>query len=209
MHRLNQTIHVIDDERSIREALTFLLEASGYRVVTWTDGSAFIAARDEPGSHEVILLDVRMARMSGLEVQQALIAAHDPTPVIILTGHADVAMAVQAIKAGAHDFIEKPFEPDALLAVIRDALERSRSLESNRRRGIEAEERVATLSPRERDVLSGLVRGGSNKTIAIELGISHRTVEIYRASLMSKLVANSLSDVLRTAMLAGVDRELI
>lgn len=196
-------IHIVDDEDSVRRSASFMLKTSGFAVQGWPSGVAFLkeARNVEPGC---ILLDVRMPEMDGLEVQQALHERGIAMPVIILTGHGDVSIAVRAMKAGAVDFIEKPFERDVLLAAIEAAFERLDASSSASSRAEEAEVVLAALSPREREVLEGLAQGLPNKTIAYDLGISARTVEVHRANVMSKLGARSLSEALRIAFAAGL-----
>lgn len=198
-------IHIVDDEESIRKSASFLLRTAGFETEAYPSGPAFLAAAPNavPGC---ILLDVRMPEMDGLEVQRELAARGITMPVIVLTGHGDIGIAVQAMKAGAVDFLEKPFEKDQLLGAIAVGFERIRR---NHDAGVaerDAETQLSVLTPREIDVLRGLVRGHPNKTIAYDLGISPRTVEVYRANLMSKLGARSLSEVLRLAFTAGLDK---
>ena len=200
-----QLVHIVDDEESVRKSASFLLRTSGFETQTYASGPAFLKAAGtaEPGC---VLLDVRMPEMDGLEVQRELAARGVTMPVIVLTGHGDISIAVQAMKAGAVDFLEKPFEKEQLLGAIAVAFER---LGRDHDAGLaerEAGTRLAVLTPRESEVLRGLVRGHPNKTIAYDLGISPRTVEVYRANLMSKLGARSLSEVLRLAFTAGLDR---
>ena len=194
----DQLVHLVDDDAAIRRSASFMLKTSGYRVETYESGVALLqrAPQLEPGC---ILLDIRMPGMDGLEVQQSLKEKGILLPVIIMTGHGDVTLAVQAMKAGAIDFIEKPFEKSVLLAAIDEGLGRLRQAESARERADDAIVRLNSLTPRERDVLDGLAKGLPNKTIAFDLDISPRTVEIHRANLMAKLGVRSLSEVLRIA----------
>ncbi|MEI9928826.1 MAG: response regulator FixJ [Sphingomonas sp.] len=199
-------IHLVDDEEAIRRSASFMLRTSGFDVKTYASGVAFLkeVRGMEPGC---ILLDVRMPEMDGLEVQRELRARGVALPVVVLTGHGDVSIAVQAMKDGAIDFIEKPFEKAKLLAAIDAAFARLdgavEALASER----EAAVRIAALTAREQDVLRGLVRGHPNKTIAYDLGISPRTVEVHRANLMTKLEVRSLSEALRIAFAAGLGKE--
>jgi two-component system, LuxR family, response regulator FixJ len=199
----NRVIHLVDDDEAIRRSASFMLRTSGYVVKTYVSGVEFLnsANEAEPGC---ILLDVRMPGMDGLEVQQALKARNVLLPVVVMTGHGDVTVAVQAMKAGAVDFIEKPFEKAALLRAIEQAFDRLEQAGRRHARAEEAKGRLAPLTSREMDVLEGLVRGHPNKTIAYDLGISPRTVEIHRANLMTKLEVASLSDALRIAFAAGL-----
>lgn len=195
-------VYLVDDEEAIRRSAGFMLRTSGHQVETYASGDEFLkAARDlAPGC---VLLDIRMPGSDGLAVQQALVDRGIALPVIIMTGHGDVGIAVRAMKVGAVDFIEKPFEKAVLLAALELGWGR---LERSDRRRIQAEEaaqRLKVLTPRERDVLDGLVEGLPNKTIAFDLGISPRTVEIHRANLMAKLEVKSLSEALRLAFAAA------
>jgi two-component system, LuxR family, response regulator FixJ len=196
-------IHLVDDDEAIRRSASFMLRTSGYLVKTYASGVELLkSAGDLAGC---ILLDIRMPEMDGLEVQMALREKGVLLPVIIITGHGDVNLAVQAMKAGAVDFIEKPFEKSVLIGAIEEGFAR---IEESGRRHAHAEEarvRLEPLTGRERDVLRGLVRGHPNKTIAYDLGISPRTVEIHRANLMSKLGVASLSEALRIAFAAGLE----
>lgn len=199
-----RTIHLVDDEDSIRRSAGFMLRTSGYEVRTYASGVEFLkeARGVEPGC---ILLDVRMPQMDGLEVQAELNARGVAMPVIVLTGHGDINTAVAAMKQGAVDFIEKPFEKAVLLQAIEAAFQRlthSAEIVSSEH---DAQVRIAGLTARERDVLRGLVRGHPNKTIAYDLGISPRTVEVHRANVMSKLGVRSLSEALRIAFAAGLE----
>jgi two-component system response regulator FixJ len=178
-----------------------MLKTSGYDVRTYERGVALLngAPHLEPGC---VLLDIRMPGMDGLEVQKALRDKGVTLPVIIMTGHGDVSLAVQAMKAGAVDFIEKPFEKAVLLSAIEHGVERLRKSAAEFDRADEAAVRLQALTPREREVLDGLAKGLPNKTIAYDLGISPRTVEIHRANVMSKLGVRSLSEALRLAFAA-------
>lgn len=199
-------IHIIDDEDSVRRSAGFMLKTSGFAVQSWASGVAFLkeASHVDTGC---ILLDVRMPEMDGLAVQQALIERGVAMPVIVLTGHGDVTIAVKAMKAGAVDFIEKPFANDVLLAAIEAAFARLDAAESSAGRASEATVVIGGLTQREREVLEGLAQGYPNKTIAYDLGISPRTVEVHRANVMTKLGARSLSDALRIAFAAGMGGE--
>lgn len=196
-------VHVVDDEESVRRATSFFLKTSGYAVRTWESGTAFLkeVRHVEAGC---ILLDVRMPEMDGLEVQQHLNDRGMTMPVIVLTGHGDIAIAVRAMKAGAVDFLEKPFETDVLAEAIARAFERLDSSNDVVARAAEADVVLGALTNRERDVLQGLAQGYPNKTIAYDLGISPRTVEVHRANIMAKLKARSLSEVLRIAFAGGL-----
>jgi len=197
-------VHIVDDEDAIRRSAGFMLKTSGFAVETWASGVAFLkeVRHAEPGC---ILLDVRMPEMDGLAVQQQLTERGIAMPVIVLTGHGDVTIAVRAMKAGAIDFIEKPFEKAVLLAAIETAFDRMANASTRLARAEEASVRLAGLTARERDVLDGLAQGLPNKTIAFDLGISPRTVEVHRANLMTKLDVRSLSEALRIAFAATPD----
>lgn len=199
----NRTIHLVDDDEAIRRSASFMLRTSGYIVKTYASGAELLAlAKDiAPGC---ILLDIRMPEMDGLEVQRTLKDRGVLLPVIIITGHADVDLAVQAMKAGAVDFIEKPFEKSVLIGAIDEGFARIDQAGRRHARADEAKVRLEALTPREYDVLQGLVRGHPNKTIAYDLNISPRTVEIHRANLMGKLDVSSLSEALRIAFAAGI-----
>tara|TARA_B100000378_G_scaffold64143_1_gene48064 strand:+ start:2421 stop:2969 length:549 start_codon:yes stop_codon:yes gene_type:complete len=181
-----------------------MLKTSGFAVSTWTSGVEFLknVKNVETGC---ILLDVRMPEMDGLEVQQRLSERGVAMPVVVLTGHGDVSIAVRAMKAGAVDFIEKPFEKAVLLSAIEAAFEKITDAEGRASRAADAAVLIAALTSREQDVLKGLAQGLPNKTIAYDLGISPRTVEVHRANLMTKLNVRSLSEALRIAFAAGVN----
>lgn len=199
-------IHLVDDDEAIRRSAGFMLKTSGHRVLTYESGDALLKGTSslEPGC---ILLDIRMPGMDGLQVQQALRDKGIALPVVIMTGHGDVTLAVQAMKAGAVDFIEKPFEKAVLLSAVEEAFRRLDRAEATADRSRDAATRLQALTPRERDVLEGLAKGLPNKTIAYDLGISPRTVEIHRANLMSKLGVRSLSEALRIAFAAQAGSE--
>ena len=194
-------VHLVDDDAAIRRSVGFMLKTSGHQVETYESGTELLknAGKLDQGC---ILLDIRMPGMDGLEVQKALRDKGVTLPVIIMTGHGDVSLAVQAMKAGAVDFIEKPFEKAVLLSAIEHGVERLRKSAAEFDRADEAAVRLQALTPREREVLDGLAKGLPNKTIAYDLGISPRTVEIHRANVMSKLGVRSLSEALRLAFAA-------
>jgi two-component system response regulator FixJ len=199
-------IHVVDDEDAIRRAASFMLKTSGFAVETWATGVEFLKAvrHAEIGC---VLLDVRMPEMDGLEVQQKLREMGVMMPVIVLTGHGDISIAVRAMKNGAVDFIEKPIDKAVLMSAIEAAFAR---LDASSDANVKAEEAavaLGALSARELQVLEGLAQGLPNKTIAYDLGISARTVEVHRSNVMTKLDARSLSDTLRIAFAAGMGLE--
>ena len=198
-----RTILVIDDDPAMRDSLAFLLDVNGFAVTTYETATDFL---DHLAGSRVdcIVSDIRMPGMSGLELVRKLKADAVACPVILMTGHGDVALAVEAMKAGAVDFIEKPFEDEALLRAIGEALRTQSAAPADGTVKREAEARLVDLSPRERDVLRGLVAGKINKVIAHDLGISPRTVEVYRANLMAKTNVRSMSELMRIAIAAGL-----
>jgi two-component system, LuxR family, response regulator FixJ len=198
-----RVIHLVDDEDAIRRSAGFLLRTAGFEVMTYASGTEFFAAVGQvvPGC---ILLDIRMPGIDGLEVQRLLGERGVGLPVIVLTGHGDITLSVRAIKAGAVDFLEKPFEKAALLHAIDEAFARLADTRALQLDASEAMLRLAALTPRERDVLAGLVAGQANKITAYKLGISTRTVEAHRANLTHKLGVRSISDVLRLAFAADL-----
>jgi two-component system response regulator FixJ len=201
----DKIVHLVDDDDAIRRSAGFMLKTSGYQVKSYASGVELLKEREiEPGC---ILLDVRMPEMDGLQVQKALQDRGLTHPVIVMTGHGDVTVAVEAMKTGAVDFIEKPFEKAQLLSAIEEGFSRIAQAGRSTKRTEEARVRLQSLTSRERDVLEGLVRGHPNKTIAYDLDISPRTVEIHRANLMSKLGVASLSEALRIAFAAGLDEQ--
>jgi two-component system response regulator FixJ len=197
------TVHVIDDDEAIRHSLAFLLQTSNLAVKTYSSAKDFlhVAADVKSGC---IITDVRMPDIDGIELLRRLKALKVAVPVIVVTGHGDVPLAVEAMKIGAIDFLEKPFAEQVMLAAIRSALNRQENESRYQAERAEVESRLATLSNRERDVLRGLVAGRANKQIAFDLGISPRTVEIYRANLMTKMQAASLSNLVRMALVARI-----
>ncbi|MES3097333.1 response regulator transcription factor [Sphingomonas aerolata] len=203
MDETSRVVHVVDDDPAIRQSVGFLLRKAGYAVETHVAGTQFLkhVTREARGC---VLLDVRMPDIDGLEVQATLAQRGIALPVIMLTGHGDVALAVRAIKAGAIEFLEKPFERATLLAAIETALAKAARIGRDQLAAAEARVLLAALTPRERDVLDGMVLGRPNKLIAFDLDIATRTVEVHRANLMEKLMARSLSDVLRIAFAAGL-----
>jgi len=196
-------VHVIDDDEALRESLTFLLRAAKHDVRSYASAKAFLDALPD-ASVGCIITDVRMPGMSGIDLLRRLKELNVVAPVIVVTGHGDVALAVEAMKIGAVDFLEKPFDDEVLMASVDAALRQQDGQSRRQSERAEIESRVAALSPRERDVLGGLVAGRANKQIAYDLGISPRTVEIYRANLMNKMQAGSLSDLVRMALIVGI-----
>jgi two-component system response regulator FixJ len=197
------TIYVIDDDEAVRESLEFLLKTAGITVRGFESAKAFLEIL--PGVRSgCVVTDVRMPDMTGIDLLRMMSEAKRDLPVIVITGHGDIALAVEAMKIGAVDFLEKPFDDDHLLAAVRAALDRDADAAKRQAELGEIHVKLAALSNRERQVLEGLVMGHANKIIAFDLGISPRTVEIYRANVMTKMAANSLSDLVRMAMTAGV-----
>lgn len=208
MNNDGPVVHLVDDEEAIRRSVSFMLKTAGYTLRIYTSGVELLKERElTPGC---ILLDVYMSEMNGIEVVQALHDRGVCYPIIIMTGHGDVNVAVQAMKLGAIDFIEKPFEKSVLLGSIKEGFARLENAGRHQIRADEARVRLDALTSRERDVLEGLVRGHPNKTIGYDLDISPRTVEIHRANLMSKLGVGSLSGCLRIAFAAelGADEDV-
>jgi two-component system response regulator FixJ len=196
-------VFVVDDDDAVRESLGALLESHGFEISTYASAGAFLAAWD-PGMSGCLLADVRMPDMNGLELQEKVMGACPGIAVVIMTGHGDVPIAVRAMKAGAVDFMEKPFDEAAILATVRAAMAEA---ELSQRQSVDAKEaasRLALLTDRERDVLEGLITGLPNKTIGYDLGISSRTVEVHRARVMDKMRARSLSQLIRMSMAAGI-----
>ncbi|MGI6245136.1 MAG: response regulator FixJ [Pseudochelatococcus sp.] len=196
------TVHVIDDDESVRDSLAFLLEGMNLTVLTYASAAAFLEQRPW-GLGGCIVSDVRMPGISGIDLLRILREKGIDLPVIVITGNADVPLAVDAMKIGASDFLEKPFDDEVLLAAIRTALEGPKASPGTAAETIEITERLQTLTAREREVLDGLVRGMTNKHIAVSLGISPRTVEVHRAHVMTKMNAASLSHLVRMAMVSG------
>ena len=198
-------VHVIDDDEAVRHSLKFLIECAGYTVRDHDSALSFLASLSQVGLPEpgCIVTDVRMPQMTGVELIEKLKQLDIREPVIVITGHADVPMAIQAMKAGVSDFIEKPFSDDAILSAIATALaKRGAEVDADGERR-EIAQRIESLSGREREVLDALVEGKANKIIAYELGISARTVEVYRANVMSKMQVKSLSELVRLALAVG------
>jgi len=196
-------VHLIDDDEGVRQAVAFLLTTSGFAVRVYESAMAFLDALPsvQPGC---IVTDVRMQGMDGLALQRELKTRGITLPVIVMTGHGDVPLAVEAMKAGVIDFIEKPFDDELMLSAIHRAMAVGGEDAQRQSERAQVLERLAGLSGREREVLDGLVAGKANKVIAYDLDISPRTVEIYRANLMTKMHAGSLSELVRMAMIAGV-----
>lgn len=193
------TVYVVDDDDAIRDSLRWLLEANDYKVELYDSGESF-SAKYDPNAIAVLVLDVRMPGMSGLEVQEHLLARKADLPIIFITGHGDVPMAVRALKKGAVDFIEKPFQQAALKAQVEHMLNEARERRMKNERQSLNEALLAKLTPREQQVLERIVAGRLNKQIADDLGISIKTVEAHRASIMDKTNSGTVADLMRVVM---------
>jgi len=202
----DKLVHVVDDEESIRRSLDFLLRTAGFQVEKWPDGEAFLKDADR-AAPACVLLDVRMPGMDGLQVQAEMAARGLNFPVVVLTGHGDIGTAVRAMQGGAVDFLEKPFNRERLLQALETGFAQLSNAAGQREREQWAKTQVAQLTEREQDVLEGLACGYPNKTIAYDLGISARTVEVYRANVMTKLDVSNFADALRIAFVAGMGSE--
>ncbi|HZD88759.1 MAG TPA: response regulator FixJ [Pseudolabrys sp.] len=196
-------IYVIDDDEAVRQSLEFLLKTAGLNVRSFDSARTFLEVLPEIRSG-CIVTDVRMPEITGIDLLRRVKELGLDLPVIVITGHGDISLAVEAMKIGAVDFLEKPFDDDTLLEAVRASLTRTAGTAERNAELTEIHDRLEALSNRERQVLQGLVAGKANKVIAFDLGISPRTVEIYRANLMTKMAANSLSDLVRMAMMAGI-----
>lgn len=200
---MNDVVHIVDDDKAVRDSIAFLLEVEALASRVYDSAEALLAgaAGLEPGC---IITDVRMPGLNGLELVERLNRLGVKLPIIMLTGHADVALAVAAMKLGVVDFLEKPFDDVALLAAVRAALARGDAVSGQEAERADIETRLGALTGRERDVFEAIVAGDSNKAAAARLGISPRTVEIYRANVMTKMKAQTLSDLVRMALKAGL-----
>lgn len=194
-------VYVVDDDQGARDSLEFLLDCAGIRVRSFASADLLLAA-SPPLAGACIVTDVRMPGRSGIELVEEMKRRGASVPVIVITGHADVPLAIQAMHAGVADFIEKPFDDEAMLAAIRKALAQHLGDEQASAERKAIQDRIASLSGREREVMDGLVRGDANKAIAFDLGISARTVEVYRANVMMKMQAKTLSELVRMVTVA-------
>jgi two-component system, LuxR family, response regulator FixJ len=196
-------VYVIDDDAAMRDSLNFLLEAAGFDVTMFDTATKFlnVLPRLDFGC---VVSDVRMPGIDGIELLKRMKALTSRFPIVIITGHGDVPLAVEAMKLGAVDFLEKPFEDDRLIAMIDAAIRQSDSAARDQAVTRDLAARIASLSPRERQVMDGLIAGLSNKLIARDYDISPRTIEVYRANVMTKMQANSLSELVRLAMRGGL-----
>ena len=200
-------IAVVDDDEALRESLAWLLDSVGLATLAFADGEAFLAASAE--SFDTVLLDVRMPGLSGLQVQQRMLERGDIAPVIFMTGHGDVPMAVTALKAGAFDFIEKPFNHQQLIDVVQQALSESQHLRTRHQRLDTLRERFAGLRPKERQILAHVAEGMTSREIAAHLDISAKTVEVYRLRGMKALGAGNLAELVRLCVALGLVDSLI
>lgn len=198
-------VHVVDDDEAVRDSLALLLETAGFSVRTYASAPALLKALANQATG-CVLTDVRMPELDGLALQRRLTELGIRLPVIVMTGHGDVPIAVEALKAGATDFLEKPFDDAQLLAAVSGALVVSRRVSEAASAVAEISARLASLTPREREVLDRLVKGHPNKTIAYDLGSSPRTVEVHRARVMEKMAARSLPDLVRMVIAATQER---
>lgn len=196
-------VYVIDDDSALRDSISFLLASAGMSVQLFDSAEAFLAAAPSTLSGGCILTDIRMQGLDGIELLQRLREAGHKVPVIVMTGHGDVPLAVKAMKLGATDFLEKPFDGDVLVKVVRSAFQPEALIAAADAQSAELMSRLASLSERESQVLRGLVNGQTNKEIAREFDLSPRTVEVYRAKLMTKMQAGSISELVRFAIKAG------
>lgn len=196
-------VYVIDDDEAMRDSLNFLLDSADYKVTLFETAVKFLDAL--PGlEFGCVVSDVRMPGLDGIELLKRMKAGHSTFPIVIMTGHGDVPLAVEAMKLGAVDFLEKPFEDDRLIAMIEMAIREAEPAARSEALTQDIAARIASLSPRERQVMDGLIAGLSNKLIARDYDISPRTIEVYRANVMTKMQANSLSELVRLAMRAGL-----
>ena len=196
-------VYVIDDDEAMRDSLNFLLDSSGFGVTLFENAQSFLDAL--PGlAFGCVVSDIRMPGLDGIELLKRMKAQHSPFPILIMTGHGDVPLAVEAMKLGAVDFLEKPFEDDRLTTMIESAIRQAEPDAKSEAIAKDVSARVASLSPRERQVMEGLIAGLSNKLIARDYDISPRTIEVYRANVMTKMQAGSLSELVRPAMRAGM-----
>jgi FixJ family two-component response regulator len=193
------TVYVVDDDEAVRDSLQWLLEGKDYRVRCFDSAESFLA-RFDPREVACLVADIRMDGMSGLELQDKLLERKSPLPIVFITGHGDVPMAVNTMKKGAMDFIEKPFKEDALVALVERMLEEARTAFSQSQEAASREALLSRLTTREAQVLERIVAGRLNKQIADDLGISIKTVEAHRANVMEKLNANTVADLLKIAM---------
>jgi len=199
------TVHVVDDDAAICRSLKWLIESIGLPVRTYSSADEFLAALD-PAQPGCLVLDIRMPGMNGLELQQHLLKNNIQIPIIIITGHGDVQMSVQAMKAGAVDFLQKPFSDQTLLDLIQESLRKDAASRAARAKHLDIARHFQRMTPREREVLVLVVSGSSTAEIARRLGVSQKTIEVHRANIMAKSNAGSLAELVRWAIAAGFDR---
>jgi two-component system response regulator FixJ len=198
-------VHVVDDDTAVRRSLAMLLRSAGHQVETYGSAEALLQAAEAAGlAQGCIVLDVRMPGMDGLSLMEVLSRRGIRLPVVVVTGHGDIPLAVRAMRAGALDFVEKPYAEERILDAVGGALSSSREADRQRVLAVQAQAKVGALSPREREVLAALVEGKANKVIGFELGISPRTVEVHRANLMEKLGVRSLPEAVRIGLAGGI-----
>jgi two-component system, LuxR family, response regulator FixJ len=196
-------VYIIDDDQAMRDSLHFLLDSVGFRVTLFETATSFLETLPKL-EFGCVVSDVRMPGIDGIELLKRMKAANSRFPILIMTGHGDVPLAVEAMKLGAVDFLEKPFEDERLTTMIEGGLRQAEPAARNEAVTQDIAARIASLSPRERQVMDGLIAGLSNKLIAREYDISPRTIEVYRANVMTKMQANSLSELVRLAIRAGL-----
>jgi two-component system response regulator FixJ len=196
-------VYVIDDDEAMRDSLNFLLDSADYNVTLFETAVKFLDVLPSL-DFGCVVSDVRMPGLDGIELLKRMKAGHSTFPIVIMTGHGDIPLAVEALKLGAVDFLEKPFEDDRLIGMIDAAIRQAETAAKSEAVKLDIAARIATLSPRERQVMEGLIAGLSNKLIARDYDISPRTIEVYRANVMTKMQANSLSELVRLAMRAGL-----
>jgi FixJ family two-component response regulator len=193
------TVYVVDDDEAVRDSLQWLLEGKDYRVRCFDSAESFLS-RYDPREVACLIVDIRMGGMSGLELQDKLVEKHSPLPIVFITGHGDVPMAVNTMKKGAMDFIQKPFKEDDLLSLVERMLDSARESFSDHQNAVTRDALLSKLTGREAQVLERIVAGRLNKQIADDLGISIKTVEAHRANIMEKLNANTVADLLKIAL---------
>ncbi|MDD3017110.1 MAG: response regulator transcription factor [Comamonas sp.] len=193
------TVYVVDDDEAVRDSLQWLLEGKDYRVRCFESAEAFLS-RYDPREVACLIADIRMHGMTGLELQDKLLERNSPLPIVFITGHGDVPMAVETMKKGALDFIQKPFDENALVSVVERMLERARTSYADQQQAATRDALLAKLTGREAQVLERIVAGRLNKQIADDLGISIKTVEAHRANIMEKMGANTVADLLKVAL---------
>lgn len=200
-----QLVYIVDDDEALRDSLIWLLESTGLKSLAFDSAESFLTAYNAR-MNGCLVLDIRMPGMSGLELHEKLLSMHSTLPIIFITGHGDVPMAVSALKKGAIDFIEKPFNDQEMVKLIRTALEEDLRRHDARRQEAEAQRRIEGLTPREREVLDLIVAGRLNKQIADDLGISIKTVEVHRARVMEKMGVNSLAELVQHVMISSAPK---